>query len=100
MTPIPLARAASEALSAYRNVAGTGGAGAPGDFAALLGRAMQGAVATGHEAETQAASALAGNGDLTHVVTAVSRAELALQTTVALRDRMVQAYQDIMHMAI
>jgi flagellar hook-basal body complex protein FliE len=33
-------------------------------------------------------------------VTAVSRAELALQTTVAVRDRVLQAYQDIIKMQI
>jgi flagellar hook-basal body complex protein FliE len=34
------------------------------------------------------------------VVTALSRADLALQTTVALRDRVVSAYQDVMRMPI
>jgi flagellar hook-basal body complex protein FliE len=34
------------------------------------------------------------------VVAAVSKAELALQTTVTIRDRVVQAYQDIMRMPI
>jgi flagellar hook-basal body complex protein FliE len=45
-------------------------------------------------------TAIAGGGNLTEVVTAVSRAELALQSTVAIRDRVVQAYQDIMRMPI
>jgi flagellar hook-basal body complex protein FliE len=34
------------------------------------------------------------------VVQAVSRAELALQTTTAIRDRVVSAYQEIMRMPI
>jgi flagellar hook-basal body complex protein FliE len=34
------------------------------------------------------------------VVTAISRADLALQTAVALRDRVVSAYQDVMRMPI
>jgi len=34
------------------------------------------------------------------VVSAIARAELALQTTMAVRDRFVQAYQDIMRMPI
>jgi flagellar hook-basal body complex protein FliE len=34
------------------------------------------------------------------VVTALAKAELALQTTVAVRDRVVQAYQEIMRMPI
>jgi flagellar hook-basal body complex protein FliE len=44
--------------------------------------------------------AISGGGNLTEVVTAVARAELALQSTVAIRDRVVQAYQDIMRMPI
>jgi flagellar hook-basal body complex protein FliE len=70
------------------------------DFGALLGRALNGAIATGEQADTQAMQAVAGGGDLTSVVTAVSRAQLALQTTVAIRDRVLQAYQDIIKMSI
>ena len=44
--------------------------------------------------------ALNGTGNLTEVVTAVARAQLALQTATAIRDRVVQAYQDIMKMPI
>jgi hypothetical protein len=39
-------------------------------------------------------------GNLTEVVTAVSKAQLALQTATTIRDRMVQAYQQIMQMPI
>jgi flagellar hook-basal body complex protein FliE len=44
--------------------------------------------------------AIAGGGNLTDVVTAVSKAELSLQTTIAIRDKAVQAYQDVMRMPI
>jgi flagellar hook-basal body complex protein FliE len=37
---------------------------------------------------------------VTDVVLAVARAELALQTAVAVRDRVVAAYQDVMRMPI
>ena len=47
-----------------------------------------------------AASGISGHGNLTQVVMAVSRAQLALQTTTAIRDRVVSAYQDIMKMSI
>ena len=39
-------------------------------------------------------------GDLTHVVTAVSKAQLALQEVVAIRDKVVSAYQEVMRMSI
>ncbi len=46
--------------------------------------------------ETISAEAVKGNADLTDVVEAVTSAELTLQTVVAVRDRMVSAYQEIM----
>jgi flagellar hook-basal body complex protein FliE len=71
-----------------------------GGFSDLLSRALNGAVASGKQADAQATQAISGHGDLTQVVTAVSRAELALQTSVAVRDRVLQAYQDIIKMPI
>jgi flagellar hook-basal body complex protein FliE len=44
--------------------------------------------------------AIAGRGNLTEVVTALARAELTLQSATAIRDRVVQAYQDIIKMPI
>ncbi len=103
MSTIQLAMRAADAYS--RVDAGTDAASATGGTAAsgfgdMLGRAMQGAVDAGHAADTQSMQAISGNGSITDVVTAVSKAELALQSTVAIRDRVVQAYQDIMRMAI
>ena len=69
-------------------------------FADVLRDATEGAVATLHEGERQSLRAAAGNADLTDVVTAVGKAELTLQTVVTLRDRMVQAYQEILRMPI
>lgn len=74
--------------------------GQSGDFGATLQRALEGTVNTLHTADSKAAEALTGNGNLTEVVTALSRAELTLQTATAVRDRVVQAYQDIMKMPI
>jgi len=94
----------SAAANAYARV--EGGAAAPGGaqggaaFGAVLQRALEGAVQTGHKAESAAVQAIAGGGNLTQVVTALSHAELALQTATAVRDRFVQAYQDIMRMPI
>ncbi len=90
------------AIKAYQSVdSGQPPAGGAGSgFSALLSRALEGAVNAGKQADTQASQAISGHGDLTQVVTAVSRAELALQTTVAVRDRVLQAYQDIIKMPI
>ena len=43
---------------------------------------------------------LAGAADVADVVTAVTNAEVALQTVMAVRDRVIQAYQDIIRMPI
>ena len=92
----------STAANAYGQVdrGDIGGATAGGDFSATLVRAMHGAIDELHTADGQAAQAIAGGGNLTDVVTALSRAELTLQTATAVRDRMLQAYQDIIKMPI
>lgn len=106
VTPLLLASpgvSPQDAARAYRTVdAGGASAATPGtgDFGHMVAQALQGAVQSGHAAETQAAQAMAGQADLTQVVQAVSRAELTLQTATAIRDRVVQAYQDIMKMPI
>ncbi len=95
-----------DAARAYRAIdsgdggAAQDGAATGGDFGGMVARAVQGAVQSGNAAEAQAAQAIAGGGDLTSVVQAVSRAELTLQTATTIRDRVVQAYQDIMKMSI
>lgn len=95
----------SAALQAYRTAQGNGlgvaaNPAAFGDFGGMLQSALQGVVSDGHAAEAQSVQALAGHGNILDVVSAVSKAELSLQTTMAVRDRVVQAYQDIMRMPI
>lgn len=101
--PLPLAPAgaaaayrAADALPQAASAAATGGAG----FGAALSRAMEQAVEVGHAADAATTSALTGQGSVTDVVLAVGRAELTLQTAVAVRDRVVAAYQDVMRMPI
>jgi flagellar hook-basal body complex protein FliE len=74
--------------------------GQGGGFGAALQRAVEGVVEVGRSADVAATAALTGQGSVTDVVLAVSRAELALQTAVAVRDRVVAAYQDVMRMPI
>jgi flagellar hook-basal body complex protein FliE len=91
--------AAADAYS--RTAAGTTAAdAAPTDFGATLQHALGDAVATGQDAEAKAMQAIQGGGNITEVVTAISRAQLALQSATVVRDRVVQAYQDIIKMPI
>lgn len=78
----------------------TGTSDSGSDFAAMMKNMVGNAIQTGHDAESMTADGLNGSGDMTKIVTAVSNAQLALQTTTALRDRFVQAYQDVMRMSI
>ena len=92
----------SAALQAYWNTDnGQPDVAAGTNFGSMLRQALEGAVDAGRAAEMQASGAISGTAaNITDVVTAVSKAELALQTTVTIRDRVVQAYQDIMRMPI
>ena len=90
----------SAAADAYSRVDRGEVGGGNTDFGATLQRALQGATETLHDADAKSVAALTGGGSLTDVVTALSRAELTLQTATAIRDRVVQAYQDILKMPI
>jgi len=68
-----------------------------GDMLQDVARAATEATRT---SETASVQALQGNADVTQVVTALTNAELALQTVVAVRDRVIQAYQEISRMPI
>jgi flagellar hook-basal body complex protein FliE len=93
-------QAASNAyLSAGMDDLAAGGENASG-FGATLQRAIEGAIGTGHDADRKSMQAIAGKGNITDVVTAVSKAQLSLQSAVAIRDKVVSAYQEIMRMAI
>lgn len=73
------------------------GSGGFGDF---LSQALKDVDQTARKAESQSALAVAGKADLVDVVTAVNSAELALDTLVSVRDKVISAYQDIMRMPI
>ncbi|MGG5817951.1 flagellar hook-basal body complex protein FliE [Falsiroseomonas sp. HW251] len=93
---------AAAAAAAYRAAAGAGAAPPAGEggFGGMLQRALEQGVEVGRSAETASTAAMLGQGSVTDAVLAISRAELALQTTVAVRDRVVAAYQDVMRMPI
>jgi flagellar hook-basal body complex protein FliE len=103
MGSIPAATAASR-YAATAMVQPGEGFGAPaesgGGFGALLERAVTETVEAAKASDRATIDAISGSGDVTSVVTAVARAELALQTAVAIRDRVIQAYQDVMRMPI
>lgn len=96
----------SNALQAYAataNVARTPGMAsreAGGSFLDLVKEAAEGAVQNLQKSEQVSAAAAIGKADLIDVVTAISNAEVTLQTVVTVRDRVVNAYQEIMRMPV
>jgi len=97
-----------DAVNAYQRMAGkdtlpgleSGKDNSNGDFANILAGATQDAIGSLRAGEQQSLAAAAGTADLTDVVTAVGKAEMTLQTVVSLRDRVIQAYQEILRMPI
>lgn len=76
------------------------GAGTGGNFAGMVESMVTDASTSLRTAEAESAKQVAGKGDLIDVVTAIGAAETALDTVVAVRDRVVNAYSDIMRMQI
>jgi len=68
------------------------------DFAAMVRDAVQGVVEQGKSSEAKTASFANGKGNVIDVVTAVSETEVAMETMVAMRDKVISAYEDIMKM--
>lgn len=69
-------------------------------FGDLLKEAMESVMTTGKAADETALAQAAGKADMIDVVTAVTETELAVQTMVSVRDRMISAYQEVMRMPI
>ena len=69
-------------------------------FGALVKEALGAAANAGHKADTQAQSMAAGKTNMVDLVTAVAESETAITTLVSVRDRVIQAYQQIMQMPI
>lgn len=70
------------------------------DFASLLGRLANNAVTSVQQGEAAAVGGMQGNLPLQTVVDKVMAAERTLQAALAVRDKAVNAYQEISRMQI
>ncbi len=77
---------------------GTGAA--DGTFSGMLKDTLENAVDAGRESEKISVQALNGEADLQDVVQSVNNAEMALNTVVKIRDKVIESYQRIMKMPI
>jgi flagellar hook-basal body complex protein FliE len=71
-----------------------------GGFADLLRKTAETAVDTLKQGEQASLQGVMGKADIAQVAAAVANADATLQTIVAVRDRVISAYQDIIKMPI
>jgi len=105
-----LPAAAAAAYQAIANIgASTGSAGSTAasnatggvsDFSNFLSNALKDGIGTMKQGEVMAGHQITGQANIVDVVSAVNQAEITLDTVVAVRDKVVQAYQSIMNMPI
>jgi len=99
------------AVSAYAAAARlladpTQGAAAAGDatsstsFASVLKEAIASVNELGQKSDAQTRAMVNGKSNMVDVVTAVSETEVAIDAVVAVRDKVIAAYEDIMKMPI
>lgn len=69
-------------------------------FVDSLARLVESVDATATEANTAVGRMLDGSGDVHEAMIALQKAELQLQLTVQIRNKLVQAYQEIMRMPV
>ena len=73
---------------------------AKGDFLSAIADTATDITKTLADAETQSQNLITGKADLHSVVEALASAELAVETAVTVRDKVVEAYQEILRMPI
>jgi flagellar hook-basal body complex protein FliE len=96
------------AAGAYANIAKLtaglakppGTQAAPANFGDVLKQALHAVNEAGHKADAQTTAAVHGKGNMVDVVTAVAETEVAIDAVVAVRDRVIAAYEEIMKMPI
>jgi len=103
--------ALNSALNAYKNAAnvsnnaggissGNNESGMSNVFSGLVEKPIEKSVSSIRTAESVAMGNLAKQSDLTDVIAAVTKAETTLKTVVAVRDKLVNAFQELSKMPI
>jgi flagellar hook-basal body complex protein FliE len=77
-----------------------GGDGAAGGFGSMLKEAIGAVTEAGRKSDAQSQAMAAGKANVVDVVTAVAETEVAIEAMVAVRDRVINAYEEIMRMPI
>jgi flagellar hook-basal body complex protein FliE len=102
---IPTVAAAAYRAAAQMNTQPAQSAVAPAElpgsnFSDFLSGAIKDSISTIRQGEAAATAQVQGKANLVDVVQQVNSAELTLDTVVAVRDKVVAAYQSIMNMPV
>ena len=98
ITPITSDFGAVSAIDPGRAAAGT--SGDPSAVAGSFERLLDAAQTSNDGANSAVGKMIDGSGDVHDAMIALQRAELTLQLTVQVRNKLVQAYQDILRMPV
>ncbi len=105
--PMPAAAAANAYASLARltdPAAGlakaAGGAEGGQNFTSMLKDAVGAVVEAGRHSDAQSQTMAAGKANIVDVVTAVAETEVAVNALVSVRDKVIQAYEEILRMPI
>ncbi|MFM8701062.1 MAG: flagellar hook-basal body complex protein FliE [Hyphomicrobiales bacterium] len=91
--------AATTSLTPFQPSSAVTGTDLP-QFGDLVQNSLARVAEKGLLADQQVASVAAGQADMVSVVTAVAESESAIETLVAVRDKVIAAYDDIMRMQV
>jgi flagellar hook-basal body complex protein FliE len=96
------AAAAYQSIQQMGQSAASGAGASPvgGGFSDFLSGAIKDSISTIGQGEQAATQQVAGKANIVDVVNSVNAAEITLDTVVAVRDKVVAAYQSIMSMPI
>ncbi len=106
--PLPAAAAANayaslarltDPAAAFAKATGGGAESGP-NFSSILKEALHTVSEAGRNSDVQSQSMAAGKANIVDVVTAVAETEVAVSALVSVRDKVVQAYEEIMRMPI
>ncbi len=94
------AETAASGLDKTKGLAGPEETKAGANFGDLLEGVIQDAVSIGKESEVAAIASITNEADIVDMVTAITAAEVTLETIIAVRDKVIEAYESIMRMPI
>ncbi|MCF8476177.1 MAG: flagellar hook-basal body complex protein FliE [Pseudolabrys sp.] len=94
-----IAKLGADPSSALAGLAG-GAAKSETSFTSVLKEAINAVNETGRKSDVQTQSMVNGKSNMVDVVTAVAETEVAIDAVVAVRDKVIAAYEEIMRMPI